>query len=95
MDKKAKKTPKSKNAKAKPCEIDAEIQGPPKVTKIRVEYDDGSAKEAIGDDANKIMEHWNAAEFMLYNHGQTYGGPCLEEVAPLGLKPLITPPPTD
>ena len=53
----------------------------PKVTKIRVEYSDGSAREAIGEDADKIMSHWCNCEVMASIHGmKQWAGPCLKEV---------------
>jgi len=52
----------------------------PKVTKIRIEYDNGSIKEAVGEDANTIMDSWNSLQFMAQNHGQKYSGPFMKEV---------------
>jgi hypothetical protein len=46
---------------------------------IRIEYDDGSVKEAVGEDAAKIMDHWIDCELFLANHGFAYSGPCLQE----------------
>jgi hypothetical protein len=48
--------------------------------KIRIEYEDGSVKEAIGEDAEKILQHWSNCEFFWANHGFEYSGPCLQEV---------------
>ena len=52
-----------------------------KATKIMVEYSDGSAREAVGDDAGKIMDHWCNCEVMASIHGQKeWAGPYLKEV---------------
>ena len=52
----------------------------PKVIKIRVEYSDGSVREAVDSAAAKIMDHWNGLEQFAFIHNRTYSGPVLEEV---------------
>lgn len=52
----------------------------PKVTKIRIEYEDGTAKQASGDAAEKIMAWWENGEIMNSIHGSHFTGKCLEEV---------------
>ena len=51
----------------------------PKATKIVIEYDDGSVKEATGEAAAKIMAYWNGLESLGFVHGIQYFGPCLQE----------------
>lgn len=53
-----------------------------KATKITIEYEDGSIKEAVGEDAGKIMEHWVNCEVFWSIHGFEYKGPCLKEIKP-------------
>jgi hypothetical protein len=47
---------------------------------IRIEYEDGSVREAVGEFAAKIMDHWIDCELFCANHGFLYSGPCLSEV---------------
>ena len=53
-----------------------------KVVRITYEYEDGSVREAVGDDAEAINQHIIAAETMNFVHGMQYGGPCLREIKP-------------
>jgi len=50
------------------------------VTKIRIEYSDGSVKESSGADAEKIMSWWNSCETMMIVHGHSFAGTPLREV---------------
>ena len=75
---KNKRIPRPETPKVAPPPVPVSLN--PKVTKIRVDYSDGSAREAVGDDADKIMEHWNGLEQFAWIHNMTYSGPCLEEV---------------
>ena len=52
----------------------------PEVTKIRIEYADGTVKEASGPNAEEIYAWWIGGEMMQYIHGVLYNGPTLEEV---------------
>lgn len=52
----------------------------PFAKKITIEYEDGSVKQAKGEDAKKIFEHWISLECFWANHGGTYAGPCLKLV---------------
>ena len=51
-----------------------------KVIKIRVEYEDGTIKEAEGQDADAIMKWWNSCELMAFVHGSEFKGNPLKEV---------------
>lgn len=52
----------------------------PKAKKIVIEYEDGTTKFAEGQDAAKIMDHWNGLESLAFVHGMTYHGPCLKKM---------------
>ena len=48
--------------------------------KIRVEYEDGSIKEASGEHAAEIMKWWESCETMAFIHGMKFTGTPLQEV---------------
>ena len=49
----------------------------PRVTGIRIEYEDGTIQEAVGPTAVAIWEHWEGLETLGFVHGQRYAGPFL------------------
>ena len=51
-----------------------------KVKKIRLEYEDGSVREAKGEDADKIWKHIQGTEDFWFIHGFVYDGPCMKEI---------------
>ena len=62
-----------------------------KVIKIRVKYDDGSIREAVGDAAAKIMKHWCDCEFFASLHSwPPWTGPCLKEVKQKASEMVLT-----
>lgn len=51
---------------------------PPKPTRYRVDYDDGSYLLAEGKDAEEILRWIGGCEAMAYVHGARYKGPLPE-----------------
>ncbi len=58
-----------------------------KAVRIEIEYEDGTIKRAIGDDADAICQWQIDAVMFQGNHGILYNGPVMQEItekAPCG-----------
>lgn len=48
--------------------------------RIEIEYDNGEIWRTEGEDAQRILQHWQGGEVMAHIHGARYTGPTLVKI---------------